>query len=210
MTQSTTPKSCLYTIGHSDHEMPEFLSLLTRHGVDAVADVRSHPYSRLYSQFNRESLADLLQYSGIQYLFLGRELGARRSELESYSGNQARYDLIAQLPAFREGLDQLRLGITSHRIALLCAEKDPITCHRMVLVCRHLRSDAIDIRHILADGSIETTEQAEARLLGAVRLSPMHLFRDHAEMIEEAYDLQAERIAYIETGAVPAEHRMKS
>lgn len=202
MTENAT-KPCLFTIGHSDHEMPEFVSLLERYGVTAIADVRSQPYSRFHGQFNRETLAELLNRAGIQYVFLGRELGARRSERESYHEKQARYDLIAKLPAFHEGLDRLRRGLTTHRIALLCAEKDPITCHRTVLVCRHLRADFIDIRHILADGSIETMDQAETRLLEAVKVPAEHLFRARSELIEHAYDLQGERIAFTESGAPP-------
>lgn len=198
MIESNDAKLCLFTIGHSDHEMPEFFSLLAQHGVNAIADVRSQPYSRFHAQFNRETFAELLKRAGIQYVFLGRELGARRSERQSYQGNQARYDLISQLPAFRDGLDRLRRGMATHRIALLCAEKDPLTCHRTVLVCRHLRSDPIVIRHILEDGSIETTEQAESRLLELVGLPPTHLFKSRSELIEQAYDLQAERIAYKE------------
>jgi uncharacterized protein (DUF488 family) len=203
MIGSAPTKPCLFTIGHSDHETMEFLALLSRHGVSAIADVRSHPYSRFHAQFNREIMAEWLGRAGVQYAFLGKELGARRTERESYHGNQARYDLISRLPAFGEGLDRLRRGISAHRIALLCAEKDPITCHRTVLVCRHLRSDPIEIRHILEDGSIESTEQAEARLLDAVGLPPTHLFCDRSELIEQAYDLQAERIAFTESELSP-------
>ena len=203
MIESSDTKPCLFTIGHSNHEMPEFVSLLTRHGVDVVADVRSHPYSRFHRQFNRDTFAELLNRAGIQYVFLGRELGARRSERESYEGKQARYDRIARLPAFREGLERLRHGFGSHRIALVCAEKDPITCHRTVLVCRQLRSDPIEIQHILNDGSIETMEQSESRLLEVVGLPTADLFQDRSELIEQAYDLQAERIAYTESGTAP-------
>lgn len=188
----------LFTIGHSDHEIPEFLSLLMRHGVTAVADVRSHPFSRFHPQFSRDALAESLRQAGMKYVFLGRELGARRSEPECYREGKARYDLIGLLPAFQDGLDRLRHGFGEHRIALLCAEKDPITCHRMVLVCRHLRDDPIDIQHILESGEVEAAEQAELRLLRTLGLPDEHLFRTRAELIEEAYDIQAERIAYSE------------
>ena len=202
---STRPS--LFTIGHSDHGMAEFVSLLARHGVDVVGDVRSQPYSRFHAQFDRETLAEALANNGVRYIFFGRELGARRSERESYRGNQARYDLIGRLPAFREGLAQIRRLLVSDRVCLLCAEKDPITCHRAVLVCRHLRREPIDIGHILADGSLETTEQVEARLVDAVGLPPTHLFLDHSELVEQAYDLQAERIAYTESQAAPIPFR---
>jgi uncharacterized protein (DUF488 family) len=178
--------------------MPKFLSLLTMHGIEVVADVRSQPYSRFHGHFNRESLVESLRQTGIQYVFLGRELGARRAERESYRDNQARYDLICRLPAFNEGLVRIRRGLIAHRIALLCAEKDPIVCHRTILVCRRLRSDPIEIRHILEDGAIETNEQAESRLLEAVGVPTSDFFLNHSDLVEQAYDLQSERIAYIE------------
>jgi len=127
-------------------------------------------------------------------------------ERESYQGNQAQYALIARLPAFHEGLERIRRGLVTHRIALLCAEKDPLTCHRTILVCRHLRSEPINIEHILEDGSIETMEQAETRLLDAVGLHQNDLFMNRLELVEQAYELQSERIAYTESEA-PAVNR---
>jgi uncharacterized protein (DUF488 family) len=201
MTDKTASKFSLFTIGHSNHKMSEFVSLLSRHGVDSIADVRSQPYSRFHGQFNREPLTESLQRADIQYVFLGRELGARRTERECYNEKQARYDRIRRLPAFLEGLGRIKRGLASRRIALLCAERDPITCHRAILVCRELRCEHVDIRHILENGAIETCEQAEARLIEAVGLPPAHLFYCHAELVEQAYDLQAERIAYTESEA---------
>lgn len=125
MIESVPVKPSLFTIGHSDHEIPEFMSLLARHGVDAIADVRSQPYSRFHGQFNRETVAGVLRRAGIQYSYLGRELGARRNEPECYQGTQASYDLISRLPAFREGLERLRRGIGTHRIAEMSEQAAP-------------------------------------------------------------------------------------
>jgi len=159
---------------------------------------RYRPYSRFHPQFNREPLAEQLNRSGISYVFLGLELGARRTERESYQNRRARYDLIRALPAFLEGLDLLRRDLVSHRVALLCAEKDPITCHRTVLVCRQLRFEPIQIEHILENGEIETNDQAETRLIEEVGLPPTHLFYGRLQLVEQAYDMQSERIAYME------------
>ena len=166
--------------------------------MDVVADVRSQPYSRFHAQFNHRTLAAAITNARMRYVFLGRELGARRCERECYRDHRARYELIARLPAFLDGLAQLRRMVASDRVCLLCAEKDPITCHRTVLVCRSLRREPIEIRHILADGALETTEAVEARLLDSVGLPLTHLFFGHAELVEQAYDLQAERLAYTE------------
>lgn len=198
MSHSLPARPVLFTIGHSDHELPDFLSLVARHAITAIADVRSQPYSRFHSQFNREVLTEALRKEGVQYVFLGNELGARRAERESYRGKQARYDLIAKLPAFQEGLARLRKGMLTHRIALMCAEKDPLTCHRTILICRHLRSSGLEIVHILEDGTVETHAQAELRLL-ELAAPPGALFCPRDVLIEQAYDAQGDEIAFTES-----------
>lgn len=198
MSPQNAAPATLLSIGHSDHEIPAFVELLRRHQVDVIADVRSQPYSRFHAQFNRETVCEALKQHGIQYLFLGRELGARRSEPEAYAGKQARYDRICKLPLFLAGLDRLRVGASKYRVALMCAEKDPIECHRSVLICRQLRKDALTIQHIGPDGALESTSQLEQRLLALVGLPPTHLFMNQEQLIEEAYDIQSGRIAYTE------------
>src|SRR5688500_10615354 len=106
------------------------------HKIAAVADVRSSPYSARLQQFNKPVLKNALEQVGIAYVFLGNELGARRSEQDCYVEGQARYDLIAKTPAFREGIARVLKGVEKYRMTLLCAEKDPITCHRTILVSR--------------------------------------------------------------------------
>src|SRR5688500_723977 len=120
----------LFTIGHSNHELSELTRLLKMHRITAVADVRSSPYSGRLPQFNKPVLQVVLKNTGIEYQFLGNELGARRNEQGRYVDGQARYDLIAQTPAFNDGISRVLSGLEKYCIALLCAEKDPITCHR--------------------------------------------------------------------------------
>jgi uncharacterized protein (DUF488 family) len=190
----------LFTVGHSNHECAKFLDLLTRHRITALADVRSQPYSQYTPQFNRETLEAALTHRHIKYVFMGKELGARRDERECYVGGQARYDRIRALPAFLEGLERLRRGVRTQRIALMCSEKDPITCHRTILICRALRSE-MAIEHILEDGTIEPHEPAETRLLALLGMPEADLFTSREEMLARAYDRQAEAIAYVEPPA---------
>lgn len=189
----------LYTIGHSDHEPEGFLALLHRHRIQAVADVRSSPYSRRFPHFSREALAAALKSEDIAYVFLGRELGARREESQCYVDGQARYDRIARTPLFRQGLERVLEGCRRFTVALLCAERDPLECHRTILICRHLRNRELSIRHILPD-ALETQAEAEQRLLARFSLNDGQgdLFApcDPAALIEQAYDRQGERIAY--------------
>ncbi|MCX5646123.1 MAG: DUF488 domain-containing protein [Phycisphaerae bacterium] len=190
----------IFTIGHSNHTIEHFVSLLTTHGISAVADVRSSPYSEYSPQFNKEILEQKLRNLNIEYVFLGRELGARRTEESCYVGGQAKYGTIRNLPAFRNGLHHVLEGIEQYTVALLCAEADPLACHRTILVCPELKALRPDLKinHILGDGSLESHEEAERRLIKLHRLQP-ELFGELTSMsglIERAYDMQAERIAY--------------
>jgi len=202
-------KRTIYTIGHSTHEIDAFIDLLVKHGVTAIGDVRSQPYSRI-PYFNREALENALKAKRIKYVFLGRELGARRDERECYVEGQAVYERVAELPAFRQGLERLKRGVQDHTIALMCAEKEPLDCHRTVLVCRHLREMGFDIRHILADGSVEKHEDTEKRLIEMTGESKS-LFEPELcerDLIERAYTARGKQIAYRAdtVGAMPGEY----
>jgi uncharacterized protein (DUF488 family) len=186
----------LFTIGHSIHSVERFVDLLKTHGVTALCDVRSSPYSRYTPQFNRESLKDALTGQRIIYLYLGAELGPRSSDPTCYENGKVQYNRLAGKDLFQQGLGRLRKGMTTHRIALMCAEKDPLTCHRMLLICRNLRGDDIIIRHILEDGSLEDNRDTEMRLMKQLKIDPADLFSTEADQIQRAYDLQGEKVAY--------------
>jgi len=189
----------LFTIGHSNHTMFDFLRLLRSHAITALVDVRSNPYSRLHPQFNRKVLAADLRKAKITYVFLGEELGARRVETACYVDSRADYGSIAQLPIFQQGLQRVREGIRQHRIALMCAERDPLDCHRVILVCRHLRKEGITLQHIREDGSLESHEDLEKRLVDRLEIEP-DLFngtQNFDQLVEKAYDIQGQKIAYV-------------
>src|SRR5262249_42705441 len=139
-----------------------------------------------------------LHSADIRYLFLGEELGARRREPECYVDGFALYDRIAATPAFQKGLARVKKGIPQFRLALMCAEKDPLECHRTILVCRHLR-DAAQITHILADGRLETQADAETRLMTEESVPPDDLFTPRDQLLTRAYDQRASKIAYGES-----------
>jgi uncharacterized protein (DUF488 family) len=188
----------LFTIGHSTHSWEKFLELLRQHRIDAVADVRSSPYSQYNPHFNREPLQLALRQQGISYVFLGEELGARRSEPECYVNGRVDYSLIARTPSFIRGLDRLVQGATKMRIAIMCAEKDPLDCHRCILVSPQLKERGVNIQHIHDDGTLESQEQAEHRLAQMFDRAELELFGAPGELVAEAYRLQGEKIAYEE------------
>ena len=188
----------VFTIGHSNLEFGKFVALLKQHGIQAVADVRSSPYSQFTPQFNRENLQRALREQGISYVFLGEELGARRSEPECYVNGRAEYPLIAGTPAFIRGVERITQGAAKMRVAMMCAEKDPLDCHRCILVAPRLRERGMSVQHILSDGTLESQEQAEIRLAQSFDLPERELFRSSGEIVAEAYRLQGEKIAYQE------------
>lgn len=188
----------IYSIGHSTHSIGKFLSLLKQHNIQTIADVRSIPYSRHNPQFSLEALSKYLKDNGIGYIFLGAELGARRNEPECYENNKVNYDQVAQIPSFREGLRRLVQSSLKMNVAMLCAEKDPLTCHRTILIARNIKDLIGDVRHILGDGRIETQDQAEERLLREHTMQGSDLFVTREQLIAEAYHRRGVAIAYKE------------
>jgi uncharacterized protein (DUF488 family) len=182
----------IFSIGHSNHPIENFLSLLERHGIVLLADVRSRPYSRFNPQFNRERLRRSLEAAGIEYLFLGTQLGARSQDPDCYENGRVQYERLARTAAFQEGLLRVREEGSQRRVALMCAEKEPLDCHRTILVARYLDG----VQHILADGSLESHEAALDRLAQRLGVPPPDLFRTPNDVREDACRVQGQRIAY--------------
>jgi len=188
----------LYTIGHSNHEAEKLVDYLKTFHISLVCDVRSQPYSKFNPQYNREPFQKSLEAAGIKYKFFGKELGPRKSDADLFVDGRIEYHLIAKSFEFQQGLEQLFILMETERIALMCAEKDPLQCHRTILICRHLRKDIESIRHILDDGSLEAHSETEKRLLRLFGTDPdqLNIFENMDDLIEKAYNRQAEKIAY--------------
>lgn len=187
----------IFTIGYSTHSMHRFIQLLDLHDITTVADVRSAPYSRYNPRFKKDSLMRDLNSKGMRYVYLGRELGPRSSDPACCRNGKVRYDLLARSDMFKSGIARLKKQIRSDRTVLMCAEKDPVTCHRMILICRQLRSGPSEIFHILEDGSLESNRDAERRLMQLMKIPPQSLFDTPEDLIQLAYDKQAQRIAFM-------------
>ena len=138
----------VYTIGHSTHPRNEFFDLLSEHGITALCDVRSVPYSRLHPYFNRKELKAALQKRQVAYAFLGSELGARSEDPSCYDHGRVQYGRLARMELFQQGLARVQNGMKKFRLVLMCAEKEPLECHRAILVARHLVALSIDVQHI--------------------------------------------------------------
>jgi len=187
----------VFTIGHSTHRLEEFMGLLSQHGITALCDVRSNPYSRFNPQFNREDLEKALLARGIAYRFLGKELGARSDDPACYEDGKVQYDRIAKTELFESGVRRVQRGINQDfRISLMCAEKEPLECHRTILVARRLADLGLDVQHIHSSGELESHADALSRLARMLNLAEDDLFRSREELLADAYYCQGQRIAY--------------
>jgi uncharacterized protein (DUF488 family) len=186
----------VFTIGHSTHSIGTFVKLLSMHKIDAIVDVRSQPYSQFNPQYNKESLTKSLECSGIEYVFLGQELGARSDDPTCYCNGRVDYDRLAETDVFKDGIGRVKKGATSRNIALMCAEKDPLDCHRTILIARYLAKEQFAIRHVLSDGGIEEHDGVMARLVEKLKISKTPDMFDTELPIEAAYRIQGEKIAY--------------
>ena len=193
----TVIETHVLTVGHSNHPLETFVSLLRQHGVTTLADVRSAPFSRFNPQFNRKSLDAALQAHSIAYLFMGHALGGRPEDRSCYENGRVRYDRLARTPLYREGIDQVVETAGVERLALMCAEREPLDCHRTLLVGRSLAERGAAVSHILADGTLEPHDHAMDRLLDSVGLPAGDLLHSREELIEQALAQKEGRIAYM-------------
>jgi uncharacterized protein (DUF488 family) len=158
----------VFTVGHSTHSAERFIELLRAADVTAVADVRSSPYSRFNPQFNKQDLKGALKRHEIAYAFVGQELGARSSDPKCYCDGRVVYSRLAQTALFKNGLKRIRKGAQSYRIALMCAEREPLECHRTLLVSRYLAKDGVETHGPdCASQRVQSTARVLRRLNGS-------------------------------------------
>ena len=168
---ATMPSFDLLSIGHSNLPADHFEALLRIGGVNAVVDVRSAPVSRFFPWFSRGNLQARLAQEGIAYLPYGEALGGRPRDESLYRNGIADYEAMAAQPRFRAGLDRLTDAAAQACVCLMCAEREPLDCHRCLLVARGLARRGLTVGHILHDGAIEPQAATELRLLA--RLSTL-------------------------------------
>ncbi|MBI3197109.1 MAG: DUF488 domain-containing protein [Rhodospirillales bacterium] len=169
------------TIGHSNHPIERFVDLLKTGGVEVLVDVRSMPWSRRFPQFGKDRLAKALAEAGIDYLHEGAALGGKPQ-----SGGS--YDDLARRPDFADALGRLTARAGKTTVCLMCAEKEPLDCHRTVLVSRRLAERGVAIEHLLADGGTRTHAEIEETLLG--KDAGPDLFEDRATRLARAWGLR--------------------
>jgi uncharacterized protein (DUF488 family) len=199
---STPPSNAsIFTVGHSSLELDEFLNLLILRKVQIVVDVRSRPGSFRFPQFNREPLEACLAPSGIKYEFLGEALGGRPSDPRAYHPEGlVNYEERRKATDFCAGIDRVVELNCASNIVLLCAEEDPLQCHRFLMICPALIERGVTPVHIRRGGELESQRDAEDRLLKLHDLAAFDsgsLFPfERGAAIQDALRLQAREFAF--------------
>lgn len=192
----------IYTVGHSNHEAGFFIELLKAWGVDCVVDVRSVAASRFSPQFNKKALADSLKEKGIAYLHMPEEFGARQTSPEVLTEGKVDFQKIRKTQKFEAGVERLKDGLKKgYTIALMCAEADPLACHRFSMISVDLKEKGFEVIHILKDKTTITNQDLEQELLRKYKkkILTSGLFdnlQTLKERLDAAYILQNKEIGY--------------
>jgi hypothetical protein len=196
----------LFSIGHSNHDLPRLIELLQKAGVNAVADVRSHPFSQRHPKFNRPDLQWGLHEQEITYAFLGDLLGGRPRQASLYDPEgRVDYERMRSTAQVQTGLERLAEALDNFKVAMLCAEEDPLDCHRGLMITPALGEMGIVPCHLRGDGSVETTAEMEERLLAVTGVGAGVLDglfgglvsgEERRQFLAEAYRDQGRRKAY--------------
>lgn len=194
----------VYTIGYTSFDIQKFIEVLKKYKISCLIDVRSTPKSSYYKDFDDSNLMPLLKSNGIIYRNYREEFGARQENKEFYSSKGfLDFNVFSQSKQFNDGIDKIRkaqdMGYT---ICLMCAEKDPINCHRTILIARNLDKKGFYVKHILATEDLCKQCDIDKRLLEKYcpNRSQISLFNENnltdEESIEKAYRLKNEEIGF--------------
>jgi uncharacterized protein (DUF488 family) len=192
----------VFTIGHSNHDITAFVNLLLANKIELLIDVRSTPYSKIYPHFNMSPLEVSLTNSSIKYIFLGNSLGGRSNSISDYSEGRVMYDRLAQKEEYISSINELISISAKYKTVLMCSEKEPLECHRALLISKSIEMHNVKIFHIHRDGHIESQSEAIQRLLKIWKLDTPNLFGEDIERIDEALAKQEGKYAYFDENKI--------
>ena len=163
-TRENLGNNIVYTVGHSNIELENFINLLNLHQIKFLVDVRSTPYSKYIPQFNRKNIELSLENRGIEYCYLGDKIGGKPKDKKYYTNGNIQYDLIEKTEAFKDGISTI-INIAAHKkIVLMCSEENPYKCHRHHLIAQNLLNHGLRVFHLRGDGSLEIARMEDVQL----------------------------------------------
>ncbi|MDV3427081.1 MAG: DUF488 domain-containing protein [Bacillota bacterium] len=204
-----------YTIGHSTRDINEFLEILIKNKINCIVDVRSTPYSAsIYAaSYNQNNIKSELKRHKINYIYMGDELGARRTDRNLYDEfDKVDFEKVKLCQEYKSGIDRIIDGIDKgYTIAVMCTEKDPIKCHRTILISYSLSKKGVNVIHLVDEHTCKNQNDIEEELLKLYESSLIKIsFDDYLnnkenenepdkikqEMIEKAYRQKGKEISY--------------
>lgn len=193
----------IFSIGYAAYSIDAFVQQLKKYNITCIVDVRSHPFSQYNTDYNKDTLEAKLNGNRILYRNYAVEFGARQSDKSYYSKDgYMDFEVYAKSKQFKQGVQKIIKGMNiGYVFALMCAEKDPINCHRSILIGRQFSLAGVPTYNILADDKIETQAELESRLLikhfsNREQLSFFGGNKSEVELINQAYRLQNATIGY--------------
>ncbi|MGI6481954.1 MAG: DUF488 family protein [Methanobacterium sp.] len=154
----------IFTIGHSNHPLEDFLKLLDDKGIKKLVDVRSAPYSKYSPHFNKNDIKKSLKENGVDYFYLGKKIGGRPSNESYYKDGKIMYNLVKMDENYKEGIKNLEEMLDDRRTVLMCSEEDPHKCHRHKLITPTLLKKGYNVFHIRGNGEIEEVKDRQSTL----------------------------------------------
>lgn len=194
--------SCIYTIGYSAFSINEFIETIKNFGISCVIDVRSSPFSNYYADYNKDTLEKTLKEHNILYRNYANEFGAHQTDPMFYSGDIVDFDKFIKSDQFLEGVSKVNKGIErGYSFVLMCAEKDPIKCHRSIMLGKGFSDNGFDVRHIISKTELESQKELEERLLEMHHQDRFQLTlfgeeQSDLELLADAYKKQNLAIGY--------------
>lgn len=194
--------NCVYTIGYTAFSVNEFIEVIKHYNINCVIDVRSSPFSNYYNDYNKDNLESTLKKHNILYRNYANEFGARQTNPIFYSGDIVDFDKFIKSPQFLEGVSKVKKGIErGYSFVLMCAEKDPVKCHRSIMLGKGFSENGFDVKHIISKTELESQKELEERLLEMYHHDRFQLTffceqQSDSELLADAYKMQNWAIGY--------------
>ncbi len=192
----------IYTIGYTAFSINEFIETIKHYNINCVIDVRSSPFSNYYSDYNKDALERTLKQHNILYRNYANEFGARQTNSDFYSGDIVDFDKFIKSTQFLQGVSKIKKGIEcGYNFVLMCAEKDPIKCHRSIMLGKGFSNSSFEVKHIISKNELESQKELEQRLLEMYHQDRFQLTlfgedRSESDLLADAYMKQNLAIGY--------------
>lgn len=188
--------STIYTTGYAGHTIPSLVQLLQAIGITVLADVRSTPFSGRRPEMDKPALMQALRDGGMRYIFMGEQLGGRPRNPKLYRAGKIDPQALLAHEGYKTGVARLIAGAAEHTICLLCAERDPISCHRGLYIAESLQEAGMQVRHLIGGEQPEDHQATRARMAELVNMEHADLFASENARLTMAIEHMREKIAF--------------